>query len=191
MWVEALRAMQRAIWRILSFYRLLIPRLLGLRTGRKVNVGRDTEWPLGNLRNITIEDGVCLGKRGWFYLPLHNRKSFIHIKSGTAIGDDFVITANSDIRVGHDCLISYRVTLMDHSHITGVNINPVTSGLTLGKPVTIGDRCFIGCNVVIMPGVDLGENCIVGANAVVTKSFPANSILAGSPAKLLRTLTTS
>ena len=77
---------------------------------------------------------------------------------------------------------------MDHSHVSGPGIAPVTSGLTKGKPVTIGNRCFLGCNVVVMPGVQLGDNCVVGANSVVTKSFEAGSVIAGAPAKLLRNL---
>jgi lipopolysaccharide O-acetyltransferase len=115
----------------------------------------------------------------------------IQIGSGTAIGNDFVITANAQIEIGRDCLLSYRVTVMDHSHITGAGVAPVSSGLTDGKPVTIGDKCFLGCNVVIMPGVKLGENCVVGANSVVTKSFEAGSVIAGAPAKLLRNLRTN
>jgi acetyltransferase-like isoleucine patch superfamily enzyme len=77
---------------------------------------------------------------------------------------------------------------MDHSHVTGPGVGPVTSGLTEAEPISIGDKCFIGCNVVIMPGVKLGENCIVGANSVVTKSFGPGSVIAGTPARLLRTI---
>jgi len=169
-----------------SFFRLLLPRVLGLRTGCGVRVGGGTEWPLGNVRNIEVGEKVCLGKRGWFYLPLNNRTANIKIGSGTSVGNDFVITSNGLIEIGRDCLLSYRVTVMDHSHVTGAGIDPVTSGLTESKPVSIGDKCFIGCNVVVMPGVKLGENCVVGANSVVTKSFEAGSIIAGAPAKLLR-----
>jgi lipopolysaccharide O-acetyltransferase len=169
-----------------SFFRLLLPRLLGLRPGCGLRVGGGIEWPLGNVGSIQIGDRVCLGKRGWFYLPLNNRTAKIKIGSGTSVGNDFVITSNSSIEIGVDCLISYRVTLMDHSHVTGPGVGPVTSGLTRGEPVSIGDKCFLGCNVVIMPGVALGENCVVGANSVVTKSFEAGSIIAGVPAKLLR-----
>jgi len=173
---------------LVSFFRLLKPRIFGLRTGKAMQVGAGVEWPLGNVRNLQVGDNVSLGKRGWFYLPLSNRKATIKIGSGTSIGNDFVITANSSIRIGSECLLSYRVTVMDHSHATGPGIGPVTSGLTEGKPVSIGDRCFLGCNVVIMPGVQLGENCVVGANSVVTKSFEPGSVIAGSPARLLRSL---
>lgn len=186
--VQLLRNLLRAWNGLLSFFRLLKPRVLGLRTGTGVHVGGGTEWPLGNVRNIQIGDGVSLGGRGWFYIPLNNRAAKIRIGSGTAIGNDFVVTANALIQIGCDCLLSYRVTVMDHSHVTGTGVSPVTSGLTEGKPVSIGDKCFLGCNVVIMPGVKLGENCVVGANSVVTKSFEAGSIIAGAPAKLLRGL---
>ncbi len=171
-----------------SFFRLLLPRVLGLHTGGGVRVGGGIDWPLGNVRNIQLGDHVSLGKRGWFYLPLDNRGAKIQIGPGTAIGNDFVITANEAIQIGCDCLLSYRVTVMDHSHVTGAGVAPVTSGLTPGKPVSIGDKCFLGCNVVVMPGVTLGANCVVGANSVVTKSFASGSVIAGAPAKLLRTL---
>ena len=188
MLVKLLRNLHGAWNGLLSCFRLLKPRLLGLRTGRNVCAGGGIEWPLGNARNIRIGDRVSLGKRGWFYLPLNNRQAKIQVGAGTAIGNDFVITANSLIQIGCDCLLSYRVTVMDHSHVSGPGIAPVSSGLTEGKPVTIGDKCFLGCNVVIMPGVKLGENCVVGANSVVTKSFEAGSVIAGAPAKLLRNL---
>ena len=188
MLLNLLRRMHHG-WRgAVSFFRRLLPRCLGLRTGGGVRVGRGIEWPFGNVRSIEIGDDVSLGSRGWFYLPLQNRAARIHIGAGSSVGNDFVITANEAITIGRDCLISYRVTVMDHSHITGSGIGPVTSGITTGQPITIGDKCFIGCNVVIMPGVKLGGNCVVGANSVVTKSFQAGSVIAGAPAKLLRNL---
>lgn len=70
--------------------------------------------------------------------------------------------------------------------MVGFNIPPVTSGITQGEPITIGDDCFIGCGAVILRGVTLGRNCIVGANSVVTKSFAEGSVVAGVPASLLR-----
>jgi acetyltransferase-like isoleucine patch superfamily enzyme len=176
---------------LVSFARLLIPRLLGLRTGRQVRAASGIEWPLGNVRNLQIGDQVSLGKRGWFYMPLNNRQAKIQIGTGTAIGNDFVISANNRVWIGKNCLISYRVSILDHAHVTGWGINPTTSGLTAGQPIKIDDGCFIGCGAVIHPGVELGPNCIVEANSVVVRSFPAGSVISGSPARLLRLISKS
>jgi acetyltransferase-like isoleucine patch superfamily enzyme len=58
-----------------------------------------------------------------------------------------------------------------------------------GKPVELGERCWIGMNAVILPGVTLGPNTIVGAGSVVTHSFPDGfCVIAGNPARLVRPL---
>jgi len=54
------------------------------------------------------------------------------------------------------------------------------------KPIIIGNNVWIGTRVIILPGVQIGDNTIIGAGAVVTKSFPANSIIGGNPAKIIR-----
>jgi acetyltransferase-like isoleucine patch superfamily enzyme len=56
-------------------------------------------------------------------------------------------------------------------------------------PVSIGNNCWIGANAIIMPDVQLGEFCVVAANSFVNKSFPAFSIIGGSPARLIRRFT--
>ena len=188
MLVKLLRSFHSGWRRFVSFFRLLLPRCLGLRTGHRVRVGGGIEWPLGNMRNIELGNHVSLGERGWFYLPLNNRKAKIQIGSGTEIGNEFVIASHDSIIIGADCLISFRVTIMDQTHVTGWGVNPVTSGATVPRPVVIGEKCYIGCNAVIMAGVQLGANCIVGANSVVMRSFPAGSVISGSPARLLRLL---
>ncbi|MEZ5476987.1 MAG: DapH/DapD/GlmU-related protein [Thiolinea sp.] len=50
----------------------------------------------------------------------------------------------------------------------------------------IGARCFIGCASIIMPGVTIGDECIIASGSVVTKDVPAHSIVAGNPAKVIR-----
>ena len=60
--------------------------------------------------------------------------------------------------------------------------------LELAKPVSIGVDCWIGGCVIICPGVTIGDRCVIGAGAVVTKDIPGDTVAAGNPAKLVRTL---
>jgi acetyltransferase-like isoleucine patch superfamily enzyme len=56
-----------------------------------------------------------------------------------------------------------------------------------GKPIILGEQCWIGMNSVILPGVILGPHTVVGAGSVVTKSYPVGyCVLVGNPAKLLK-----
>lgn len=60
--------------------------------------------------------------------------------------------------------------------------------LAYGKPVTVGEDVWIGGNCTILPGVTIGNNVVVAAGAVVTKDVPDNCVVAGVPAKILKTL---
>ncbi len=62
------------------------------------------------------------------------------------------------------------------------------SDLIPSKPITIGKNCFIGCNAIILKGSILGDGCIVGAGAVVSGVFEPGSVIAGNPAKVVKTL---
>ena len=185
MLVNFLRRLHSGWNATVSFFRLLLPRCLGLRAGSGVRVGRGINWPLGNLHNIQLDENVCLGKNGWFYIPLHNRISRIHIGAGTAIGDNFTISCNELIRIGKNCLMSYRISILDHDHITGLGVNPITSGITKGEPIEIGDNTYVGTGVVIMRGVKIGRNCVINANSVVMRSFEDNCVITGSPARIV------
>ncbi len=54
------------------------------------------------------------------------------------------------------------------------------------RPITIGEGCFIGSNVIILKGTELGKNVVVGAGSVVSGVFPDNVIIGGVPAKILK-----
>jgi maltose O-acetyltransferase len=55
-----------------------------------------------------------------------------------------------------------------------------------GKPVTIGDDCWIGGGAIICPGVTIGSRCVIGAGSVVTRDIPDDSLAVGNPAKVIR-----
>lgn len=96
------------------------------------------------------------------------------------------VSCASSVTIGSDVLIAGDVFISDLQHGFGApGKNPLRQPL-LVKSVRIGDACWLGERCVILPGVELGTGCVVGAGAVVTKSFPANSIVAGVPARLIR-----
>lgn len=86
------------------------------------------------------------------------------------------------IYLGRGCYIAPNVGIITTNH----NLNDLDNH-EIGRDVTIGEKCWIGMNSVILPGVTLGNKTIVAAGAVVTKSFPqGNVVLGGIPAKVIR-----
>jgi acetyltransferase-like isoleucine patch superfamily enzyme len=88
------------------------------------------------------------------------------------------------ITIGRGTWIASNVGLITANH------DPLDLNSHLpGKPVEIGESCWIGMNAVILPGVTLGPHTVVGAGSIVTHSFPDGyCVIAGNPARLVRTL---
>lgn len=61
-------------------------------------------------------------------------------------------------------------------------------GIEYARPITVGNNVWIGGNVCVLPGVTIGDNCVIGAGSVVVKDIPANSVAAGNPCKVIKTL---
>lgn len=110
----------------------------------------------------------------------------IHVGENFFVNYDCIFFDTCPIKIGKNALIAPRVQIYAAGHPLDVDIR--TSWLGYGKPVTIGDNCWIGGNATIVPGVTLGDNVIVGAGSVVTKSFGDNLVIAGNPAKIIRHL---
>ena len=79
-----------------------------------------------------------------------------------------------------------RFTLHSDDHGFGDPSESIRNQGTTGLPVTIGARCWIGSNILVLGGADIGDYSVIGAGAVVTKSFLSGSAIAGNPARLLR-----
>ena len=86
------------------------------------------------------------------------------------------------ITIGEGTLIGHGSTLTTLNH----NVDPDRRADMVPAPIVIGRKVWLGAAVTVVPGVTIGDGAIVGAGAVVTKDVPANAIVAGVPAKLIR-----
>lgn len=102
---------------------------------------------------------------------------------------DCVFLDCAKIKIGDNCLMAPGVHIyaathpIDPKHRTDVYDKEYYE---LAFPVTIGNNVWIGGKAIICPGVTIGDNVVVGAGSVVTKDVPANTVVAGNPAKVIR-----
>lgn len=92
-----------------------------------------------------------------------------------------VLLDGMPIRIGSNVLFGPNVQLYTAAH--PVDALARRKGLEFSKPISIGSDCWIGGSAIILPGVTIGDRCIVGAGAVVTRDVPADTIVAGNPAR--------
>jgi maltose O-acetyltransferase len=111
-----------------------------------------------------------------------------------------------NITIGERGFFNYNCVILDVCAVTlgaralvGPNVQIYTAlhpldaasrrvHLEYGKPVTIGDDCWIGGGAIVCPGVTIGDRCVIGAGAVVTRDVPNDRFVAGNPARVLRRL---
>jgi acetyltransferase-like isoleucine patch superfamily enzyme len=96
------------------------------------------------------------------------------------------------IEIGNNVLLASKVYITDHFHgdISSEELKhaPAERKLYSKGPVIIKNNVWIGEGVTILPGVTIGENAIIGANSVVAENIPSNSVAAGVPARVIKTL---
>ena len=137
--------------------------------------------------NSSIGHSSWLGAFDKYFNQSFNPK--IMISNNVRIGNYACITAIDEILIKDGCLISEYVYISDHYHGFDPTLNlPLKDHPLFSKgKVEIGENTFIGYRATILSGVKLGKNCVVGSHSVVTKSFPDYSMIAGSPARLIKT----
>lgn len=130
--------------------------------------------------------------------------------TGQEVGEDFQLWTpfftdfGKNIRVGKNVFINHACTFMDRGGITlGDNvflgpkvclitenhgILPSERRILTSKPVTLCNNVWVGAGAIVLPGVTVGENSVVGAGAVVTHDVPPNTVVAGNPARVIKTI---
>ncbi len=127
------------------------------------------------------------------YLEARRPGSRIQIGENCVFSNDVALIAESEgiepgIRIGDRAVVGSRFRCYDSDfHSLDARLRHVDKAASVA-PVAIGNDVFIGENVMILKGTILGDRCVVGAGSVVTGHFPNDSILAGNPAKVIRSL---
>lgn len=141
---------------------------------------------------------------------LENLTGRVNIGNRSYIGSGTKLIASTSISIGNDVMISWGCTVVDHdSHsldyrLRADDIKSWRKGLIKGglrmaaanknwtyvqqAPISIHDKAWIGMDVLILKGVTIGEGAIVAARSVVTKDVPPWTLVAGNPAREIRSL---
>lgn len=127
-----------------------------------------------------------IGEGCYIEPPFHANWAGKHVHFGKNVYANFNLTLVDDthIYIGDNVMIAPNVTIASGTHPIAPELRE--KGYQYNLPVHIGNNCWLGAGVVVLPGVTIGENTVVGAGAVVTKDLPANVVAVGNPARILR-----
>jgi len=131
---------------------------------------------------------VELGRWSWLG---HNTKVRCHegvvsIGAKTVMGQECTISAYQHVSIGRECVIADRVMLIDFDHGVVEVDRPVRLQGIYKRDVRVGNNVWIGYGACILRGVTVGDNAVIGTSAVVTRDVPANAVVAGVPARVIR-----
>jgi acetyltransferase-like isoleucine patch superfamily enzyme len=136
--------------------------------------------PLVDATNLRIGDNFRIWSAhrqtmvtGWGRMSIGDR---VFINSGS------VVFSVVEVTIGNDVALANETYLMD-SDSHGVEGRPVKEA-----PIRIGDGTWVGARAIILPGVTIGSRCLIAAGAVVSKDVPDDTLVAGNPATVVRTL---
>lgn len=110
--------------------------------------------------------------------------------SNIELGDNVYMNFNCvfldvcKIKVGNNVLFAPNVQVLTATHPLDSKVR--NEGLELGKPITIGDDCWIGAGAIILPGITIGNNATIGAGSIVTKDIPSNVLAVGNPCQIIK-----
>ena len=141
---------------------------LQLQAGRngRIHFGRFT-W-IGDGTKIRCHEGV------------------VEIGAKTVFGQECTISAYQRVAFGEQCVIADRAMFIDFDHGVVDVERPIRQQGIYKRDVVIGSNVWIGYGACILRGVTVGDNAIIGTNSVVTRNVPANAVVGGVPAKVLR-----
>lgn len=138
-------------------------------------------------RELILKEIVGTYNEGLYIIPpvhancgLHN----VHFGKNVVVNFNSNFVDDGDIFIGDDCMLGPNVSVITAIHPISPKLR--IHKLQYNKPIHIGKNVWLGAGAIIMPGVTIGDNSIVGAGSVVTHDVEENTIVVGSPARVLR-----
>jgi acetyltransferase-like isoleucine patch superfamily enzyme len=157
--------------------------------GRFLKLGDNVTLSGLGTKGLSMGDNVGIGSHSQVVVStsLHDLGKGIKIGNNVGIGEFAYLGGAGGLEIGDDCIIGQYLSCHPENHnYEDLDILIRLQGVHR-KGIKIEANCWIGSKVTILDGVTIGAGSIIAAGAVVTSSFPANSILGGVPAKLLKT----
>jgi acetyltransferase-like isoleucine patch superfamily enzyme len=132
---------------------------------------------------------VKLGRWSWIghrcKIRVHEGEFSLGAKS--VMGQECTVSAYQHVAIGRECIIADRVMMIDFDHGMVETERPIREQGIYKRNVDVGHNVWIGYGACLLRGVSVGENSVIGTSAVVTANVPANAVVAGIPARLIRT----
>ncbi len=169
------------LWRYL-WRRLLTPAGWRWRTAGMVFFGRGLAIQIGRGGRVDFGRFVWIGDG----TKIRCHEGAVEIGDKTVFGQECTISAYQRVRIGEQCVIADRVMFIDFDHGVVDVETPIRRQGIYKRDVEVGSNVWIGYGACILRGVRVGDNSIVGTNSVVTRDVPANAVVGGVPARVLR-----
>ncbi len=143
----------------------------------------------GNPQKVVVGRNVLIGPSSWFMVPqLDAAGPVIHIGDRVRMNQTS-ISAVEEVVIEDAVALARGVYISDHTHGFDDPDVPIRDQpLARVAPVRIGRGAWLGQNVVVLPGVTIGRGSVVGANSVVRSDVPDRTVVAGTPARVIREL---
>jgi acetyltransferase-like isoleucine patch superfamily enzyme len=152
------------------------------RTSGMVFFGRDLALQIGRRGRIRFGRFVWIGDG----TKIRCHEGVVEIGDKTVFGQECTISAYQRISFGEQCVIADRAMFIDFDHGVVDVEQPIRRQGIYKRDVVIGSNVWIGYGACVLRGVTVGDNAIIGTNSVVTRDVPANAVVGGVPAKVLR-----
>jgi acetyltransferase-like isoleucine patch superfamily enzyme len=171
----------RLLWRYL-WRRFLTPAGWRWETDGPVFFGKDLQLQISKRGKVRFGRFVWVGDG----TKIRCHEGVVEIGAKTVIGQDCTISAYRRVRIGEQCVIADRAMFIDFDHGMVEVERPIRVQGIYMREVEVGSNVWIGYGACFLRGVRVGDNSVIGTSSVVTKDVPANAVVGGVPAKVIR-----